>query len=167
MIRGFITIAVATSVLWHTVAGCCAHHAHTTICSSACTESGERCCHVETPTCCQTVDGGEHDNCCEHGHDPQLTEADVVDSFERDGEHGLPSDGPSRCTEEKCVFSAPESHASALPPLNVDDGWFVNQAAPNAGKQTTPAHDLRPFHHRARFPLGALRPHLALGVMLL
>ena len=111
MFRVLMVIATAATVLWHTVAGCCAHHAH----------PGEHCCHhaANAASACQQADHATKR--CYHACDcdaPLVAnhavadcEATIGDTLaEIPGEHPCPH--PIGCSAVSCGFSAiPDSNA--------------------------------------------------------
>jgi hypothetical protein len=159
MLRGLVTIVTVAALLWHTVAGCCAHHSH-----------GGHACNDRVHSSSHASHSASNDGCCHHAS-AEATELGATDAGSElaDSLPGTPGpcDGPGRCSEGSCVFAAQDSSGpSPLDHLG-SEGLFVADSAvdPIGEALASRMHWLR-----AGFtpqPLGGLRIHLALGVLTL
>ncbi len=162
MVRGLIAITAAISVFWHTVGGC-AHHAYTPMIAGLAASMSAACCE----------DAGYHAEAHQHTHhdrDQHREESQgrrPADATSQQIDNEYPCDGPSRCTEGCCDFAAPKSPNSVESYESVCNGWLPSPSGFDGALETPSPRGARPFAYRASFPVGALRPHLALGVMLL
>lgn len=169
-----ITVLVAAAVWWHTVAGCCAHHAHTEP-DVASPRAGEAVCsHAEH-------DGtrGVALNClAERCSDTAAADHDAAESYspqrcerlETRGMHRCPASHRSDCSESRCAFVA--SNSWSAPPLDesLEDAVSparIAGAAVTSALMTQVRRAQRPGEISGAFLGNASRRHLALGVFLL
>lgn len=162
MFQSVTAILAAVAVLWHSVAGCCAHHAHPHQ-----PDAG----HTDAVVVDQSHgDLRDNSSCCSHGTRVSPCEGVGYGADQcapsSGGTGDYPCDGPSHCSESKCAFAVPDSSISLNPaaagwPVDFLDDGLLRLAS------SARAHGLTyPFEH-APFLDCALRRHLALGVMLL
>lgn len=115
MFRGLIVIVTTAAVLWHTVAGCCAHHSHG---GHSCDVAGN------AASLAHDSDSEVSGSCCKHAHPDSKQLCASKSSGQQLGE-SYPSapcqeDGPTGCKEVTCIFAAPDS--SGLSPID-QLGW--------------------------------------------
>ena len=135
-----VAIIAAVSVLWHTTAGCCAHHGHE---ESLCQHAA-------------VVDGH-----ADHGH------ADHGGGSCDPRGHAAPdSPDSSECGEGTCAFAVPDARAS----VELDaprSGFFLTDCVLIGQACLGPLAFSDASASTPPFLLGALPLHLALGVLLL
>lgn len=162
MVRGLVTILTAVAVLWHTVAGCCAHHSHAGQC---CEDSGG------AWSVADQTDSEISRACCQHAHADSGLACAAGSSGRQFAEDSLsnpcPDDGPAGCNESKCVFAALGS--SRLSPLDQLgwDGLFLSFAVGEAAILFCASRAGESRDTVAPPPLGGLRLHLAHCVLTL
>lgn len=156
MFRGMVTILTAAAVLWHTVAGCCAHHGH-----------GGQCCEgsgVARSFADDTASDADH-GCCQHAHAESglahATESSGQQLSEDSPSRPCPDDGPAGCKESPCVFAALNS--SGQSPIDQLDwnGAFSSFAVVEPGIPFCTSRTGDSHVPVGPPPLGGLRLHLA------
>lgn len=158
MLRGLVAFVTAAAVLWHAVAGCCAHHSHG---QHVCVETS-----ADVPSSQESPEGR---GCCHGGSHANRpgTSNDSIDGVDA-ASHPLPCPSDhGRCTEGTCVVGAPGKPGPSLTD-NLTSTWFVASISavdPALDLLAVRALDLRPGH--AHPPFGGVRIHLALSVLTL
>lgn len=163
MFRGLMTVVTAVAVLWHAVAGCCAHHSH-----------GGHSCDAAGHAASVAHDGGSEvsGGCCKHSHHGDSKRFCASESSGQqlaEDSPGTPHSehGPTGCTEGTCVFAAPDSSG----PSPIDqlgwDGSFLSYAL--VDQAVLPCSSRYSELHESVAPplLGGLRLHLAHCVLTL
>lgn len=169
-----IRVLVAAAVWWHTVVGCCAHHAHAepVALGSIATETPGS---IATETLGGDATSGAHSLCAAASHADAGERCGDRHSPERDLEirtedcHHGPTGNRSECPESRCAFAALSSSGSML----LDE--FSQEAVcplETGVSATSSAHSPAAVARRGdEFPdgdsVGAPRRHLLLGILLL
>ena len=162
MFRGLMTIVTAVAVLWHTVAGCCAHHRHN---GHSC-EAADNAASIVHDSNLEVSDG-----CCKHALADSEQFCASTSSGHQLGEGSpgtpCPEEGPSGCKQSTCGFAAPNSSGST--PLDHLDlgvtplGYAVIDVAVLLSFSCA-----KELHESTSWsPLGCLRLHLAHCVLTL
>ena len=154
--RGLIAVSVAWAVCWHTVAGCCAHHAHAAPAEQESTAD-------TSPAQASLVPPHAGDgSCCHHASAVPVAQPAAGPLGSRELQTPRPSE---RCDDAACAFAVDAAEPllqgeqqTSLPPA-------VAIPSPVAGSQTE-LSALQPDCGVLLWPF-ALRSHLALGVLLL
>jgi len=161
MFRALMTIVTAAAVLWHTVAGCCAHHSH-----GRHSYGGG-----DAVLLGQDGDPQICGGCCQHAQTDvkQFSAAELSSHQIGEGSTGIPcpDDGPIGCPDDTCVFAAPSSSGPSTIDLLGGDGSFPGFAVvePVISFGVSRAGEL---HDSVALPsLGGLRLHLAHCVLTL
>lgn len=170
MSRAVITFVAAVSVLWHAMAGCCAHHEHSTAPSCKLQHCGHR-----QPVSEKPLVDGDH---CHHAHGSSnpitatvsvvnLAEVLAADCSSRQAPASCPCDAPSHCSEQTCAFAAPETPVylafGACVGLSVA---FVDLSLDATAMARFSARHASP-ESNSLLSQGTLRRHLALSVLLI
>ena len=162
MFRGLMTIATAVAVLWHTVAGCCAHHNH-----------GGHSCDVSSHAVSQAhySDSGVSGGCCKHAlsNSRQLCASDTSGRQIGGDFPSTPCPGhkPKGCSEGTCVFAAPVSSGSSTLGQLERDGSILSYSVDDQAGLLFASNESELLKSAVTPPLGGLRFHLAHCVLTL
>lgn len=162
MFRGLMTIATAVAVLWHTVAGCCAHHSH-----------GGHSCDVSSHAVSQAhySESGVSGGCCKHAlsNSRQLCASEASGRQFGNDFPSIPCPGhkPKGCSEGTCVFAAPVSSGSSTLGQFERDGSFVSYAVDDQAVLLCASSENELHESFVSPTLGGLRLHLAHCVLTL
>lgn len=172
MSRAVITFVTAVSVLWHAMAGCCAHHDHDHLTAQTCKLHH---CGDHEPANENALVGASH---CHHAHgcsDPvtatvsvvNLAEVLAADCSSPQFPSSCPCDAPSHCSEQTCAFAAPETPVYlafgpciGLSVAFVDLSLDLTVIAQFSDRHGSPESN-------SLLSQGTLRRHLALSVLLI
>lgn len=163
MIRPLVVAAVVVSVLWHTVAGCCAHHVHARGVEHKHEHEHDASASGGAARATSSLDAAVAAACAAHGNDGQ--EATHRRASGPNG--GAPVDEPAPCDEDQCdspvidalrTGSGADSSAAPTPCLFDIAG---PRAAGRPRDVATGQADATPFS------MGTLRLHAALSVRLI
>ena len=161
--QNVITLLMAAAVCWHTVIGCCAHHAH------AQTPSGEQPPgeQVHRESLCEHH--GVHPGSGGHRHADASASAPQSDASHAHVPHRHSSHDPAGCSQTRCVFAAPNvSGPQPVETLVAGAAGYVGSLVAPALAVAAPVPSARRCGDARGFFLGnAARRHLALSVFLL
>lgn len=162
MFRGLMTFVTALAVFWHTVAGCCAHHSHSEhSCDAAC----------KAVSLANDGDTEGSGSCCQHSH----IHSNLLCTSDSSGQQLIedsrstpcPGDSPTGCTEDTCVFAAPDSSGpSSIGQLGWD-GSLLSYALVDSAVLLYVSCSSELYDSVTPPPLGGLRLHLAHSVLTL
>ena len=175
--QSVISVLVAAAVGWHTVAGCCAHHAHAATHTSP-ADTGKTCCdHAAS-----SASGGREPQPVGHAEPNGEEHASAAAQAQPTapgrcspptgpaGDHGCPAGSPTDCSEFRCAFAASSAASWQVLDVLADNAAesLVTESVAVASLTLTPT-----LRRQCRSGLGgifsgnATRRHLALSILLL
>jgi hypothetical protein len=151
MVRVILVSVMVASVLWHTLAGCCAHHRHD--------ESATVVLHPVQHTAC---------GCSQTAAATSESLSHVIRDGEAPsgGQESCPGPCHGECHEAGCYFALPRSADARLSLRVFADFVLLSDVLPYRALTAPPAPTGQ-GGHRGRIPLGSARRHLLLGVQLI
>jgi hypothetical protein len=153
MFRSALVLLTIVAVLWHALAGCCAHHDH----AAAAGEANNCGCHSHA----SDSEAAKHSHASDHAKHED--EGDALAHL------GRPHDPSSDACGERCSFPQPEGSGVSLlkHSLAACDLTFL-VATLDESSNVPPAEQESGFDAPPPGPVGhALRRHLAFGVLLI
>lgn len=166
VLRQATAMVTAAAVLWHTLVGCCAHHAHVEPLGSP--QPGLA---VEHSVGVPLPHANAHAcSSCSCRHQAKASRGGgrtaVIYVRKQTNPDKCPGDAPQHCCEPNCVFAAPDSLGSLLLAVTAFASVFLDDAQCQHTALACRQGSARPVDGSCGVD-GALRRHLTFGVLLL